>query len=73
MLGPIFWHFGHLFQASLEEKATDMYAEGMQHYRHRRFSEVPWPRSDQVMIGYDWEVLNQFKHYQSHGKSWKIP
>lgn len=27
-------------KASLEEKATDMYAEGMQHYRHRRFSEA---------------------------------
>lgn len=28
------------FKASLEEKATDIYAEGMQHYRHGRFSEA---------------------------------
>lgn len=27
-------------KAALEEKATDVYAEGMQHYRHRRFSEA---------------------------------
>ena len=27
-------------KAAVEEKATDVYTEGMQHYRHRRFSEA---------------------------------
>ena len=36
-------------QAAVEEKATDVYTEGMQHYRHRRFSEVPWQRHDMIL------------------------
>ena len=36
-------------QAAVEEKATDVYTEGMQHYRHRRFSEVPWQRHGMIL------------------------
>ena len=50
-VGTHFLAIRGMFQAALEEKATDIYAEGMQHYRHRRFSEVPWPRGDQQRLG----------------------